>query len=165
MKDNRSENERIESLLRSVHMAEPSPLLKGRITAEAARAWNLSSSDSSWLVPLRWLAVSAAAAIVTIWLANYSSELALGQWRSGKILAAIEQPAEIDRLPELPSSLLARRLACMNQRSLTIGTSSLNDHVETIRRVLDETRHGGGSAPADGRSSLILHQAGDNSYS
>lgn len=165
MKDNGSENERIESLLRSVHMAEPSPQLKGRITAEAAKAWDQSSSDLSWLVPLRWLAVSAAAAIVTIWLANYSSDLALGQWRSPRIQAAIERPADVDRLPELPSSLLARRLACMNPRSLTIGASSLNDHVESVRRVLDEAVHGGGASPAGGRSSLILRQAGDNSYS
>jgi len=165
MKDNSSENERIESLLRSVHMAEPSPQLKERITAEAAGMWNRSSLELSWLIPLRRLAVSAAAAVVIIWLTNYSSDRALGRWRPAQGPAAIEQPAGIDALPELPYGPLARRLACVNRRSLTTGTSALSDRAETIRQVLDEARQSGASSPARGSSGLVPDRAGTYSYS
>ena len=165
MKDRYSENERIESLLRSVHMAEPSPQLKVRITAEAARMWNQSSSKPSWFIPLRHLAASAAAAVVIIWLANYSSDRALGRWRPANVLAVVEQPADIDALPELPYGPLARRLVSVNRGSLAIGTSSLSDRAETIRQVLDEAMQSGASSPAGGSSGLVPDQAAANSYS
>jgi hypothetical protein len=147
MKDTYSENERIENLLRTVHLTEPSPQLKERITAEAKKLWNQSSAEVAWWIPFRRLAVSAAAAVLIIWLANCSSDLALGRWRSANVLAAIEQPADIDALPELPYGPFARRLVSINRRSLGIDTSSLSDHVEKVRQILDEARQNGASSP------------------
>jgi hypothetical protein len=162
MKDNQSENERLESLLRSVHLPDPSPRLKERITAEAARMWNQSSLELSWSIPLRRLAASAAAAVVIVWLANYSSDRALGRWRSAKVPVVVEQPADIDVLPELPYGPLARRLVSINRGALPIGTLSLSDRAETIRQVLDEARQSGASSPAGGSSGLVPDQAAAN---
>ncbi|HUV64886.1 MAG TPA: hypothetical protein VMW24_13390 [Sedimentisphaerales bacterium] len=164
MKDNQSENERLANLLRTAHLSEPSPMLKERITTEARKTWNQSSLELSWSIPLRHLAASAAAAVVIIWLANYSSDRALGRWRAASIQAAIEQSADIDALPELPYGPFAKRLVSVNRRSLAIDGSSLSDHVAAVRQVLDEARQNGAPAPA-GRSRLIPDRAGANSYS
>ena len=165
MKDTYSENERTENLLRTVHLSDPSPQLKERIMAQAKSVWNQAASEVPWLIPFRRLAASAAAAVVIVWLANYSSDRALGRWRSVNVLAATEQPADIDALPELPYGPFARRLVSVNRRSLVIDTSSLSDHVERVRQVLDEAMQNGASSPTGGRSRLIPDQAGANSYS
>lgn len=165
MKDAYSENERIENLLRTVHLSEPSPHLRERITAEAKKVWNQAPSELPWRIPFRRLAVSAAAAVMIIWLANYSSDRALGRWRSAQVLAVVEQPADLGALPELPYGPFARRLVSVSRRSLGIDTSSLNDHVERVRQVLDETRRNGAASPAGGRSRLTPDQAGADLYS
>ena len=164
MKDKYSENERLENLLKTAHLSEPSPQLKERITAEAKKLWNQSFQELPWLIPFRRLAASAAAAVLIIWLANYSSDRALGRWRSANVLAAIEQPGDFDALPELPYGPFARRLVSVNRRSLVVHTSSLSDHVERVRLILDETRQNGAPAPA-GRSRLIPDRASTDFYS
>jgi hypothetical protein len=164
MKDKYSENERIENFLRTAHLSEPSPQLKERITAEAKKLWNQSSGELPWWIPFRRLAVSAAAAVLIIWLANCSSDYALGRWRAAKIVAAVEQPGDIDTLPELPYGPFVGRLASIGRRSLVIDASSLSEHVERVRQILDETWQNGAPAPV-GRSRLSPDRAGVNSYS
>lgn len=164
MKDGYSENERLENLLRMAHLSEPSPQLRERITAEAKRVWNQAALELPWRIPLRRLAVSAAAAVLIIWLANCSSDYALGRWRAAKVLMAVEQPADIDALPELPYGPFIGSLVSVSHRSLVIDTSSLSEHVGMVRQILDETWQNGAPAPV-GRSRLTPDRAGAYSYS
>jgi len=164
MKDAYSDNERIENLLRKVHLPEPSAQLKERITAEARMLWNQSSGELPGRILFRRLAVSAAAAVLIIALANWCSDLAAGRWRSENVLAAIEQPADIDVLSDLPYGPFVGRLASAARGSLHIDASSLSEHVQRVREFLDEIWQNGGSAPV-GRSRLVPDKAGINLYS
>ncbi len=163
MKDAYSDNERIEKLLRTVHVPEPSAQLKERVTAEAKKLWNESAELPGRILFWR-LAVSAAAAMLIIGLANCFSDYASGRWRAGKVLAAVEQPGDIDALPELPSGPFVGRLASAARGSLGIDASSLSEHVQKVRELLDEIRQTGAPAPV-GRSRLIPDRAGANLYS
>jgi hypothetical protein len=164
MKDTYSDNERIENLLRKVHLPEPSPQLKARITAEAKKLWHQSSGELPGRILFWRLAVSAAAAVLIIGLANWSSDLAAGRWRSAKVLAAVEQPAGLDALPDLPSGPFIGRLASAARGSLHIDASSLSEHVQRVREFLDEIWQNGAPAPI-GRSRLAPDKAGINLYS
>jgi hypothetical protein len=162
------QNERIEELLRRAHIPEPSTHLKEWITAEAKKVWNQEPLELPWLIPFRFLAASAAAAIVIIWLANYTSECTLDQWSSGLVRAVNQGPAEIEALPEMPYGPFVRRLVSDNRRSSMIDASALNDHAEALRHVLDETQQNELAkppVPIGGRSLLIPNPSSDNSYS
>ena len=168
MNDKDMQNERIEELLRRAHVVQPSTHLKERITAAAKKVWNQESLELPWLIHFRFLAASAAAAIVIIWLANYTSNCSLGQWSSGPVRTVNQQPAEIEALPEIPYGPFVRRLVSDNRRSSMIDVSALNDHVESLRHILDETLQSEFAkppAPIGGRSLLIPNPSSDNSYS
>lgn len=168
MNDKDMQNERIEELLKRAHMPEPSTHLKEQITAAAKKVWNQESLELPWLIPFRFLTASAAAAIVIIWLANYTSDCSLGQWSSVLVRTVNQQPAEIEALPEIPYGPFVRRLVSDNRRSSMIDASALNNHVESLRHILDETLQSGFAkppAPAGGRSLLVPNPSSDNSYS
>ncbi len=164
MKDTDSDNEGIENLLRTVHLPEPSPQLKERITAEARMLWNQSSGELPGRILFRRLAVSAAAAVFIIGLANWCSDYAAGRWRSANVLVAVEQPADIDALPDLPYGPFIGRLVSAGRGSLMIDASSLGRHVQKVRQLLDEMWQNGAPAPV-GRSRLAPDKAGINLYS
>jgi hypothetical protein len=168
MNDKGMQNERIEELLRRAHVVQPSTQLKERITAAAKKVWNQESLELPWLIPFRFLAASAAAAIVIIWLANYTSNCSLGQWSSGLVRTVNQQPAEIEVLPEIPYGPFVRRLVSDNRRSSMIDASALNNHVESLRHILNETLPSEfvkPPAPIGGRSLLIPNPSSDNSCS
>jgi len=96
MKDDRCENERIENILNRAHLPAASPQLKQRITAEARNVWDQTSADIPWQIPLRHLVASAAAAVLIIWLANFSSDYTLAKWRPGDASVAAQQPTDFD---------------------------------------------------------------------
>jgi hypothetical protein len=148
MKDDYCEKEPIENILDRAHLLEASPELKHRITAEARNVWNQTSADIPWRIPLRHLVASAAAAVLIIWLANFSSDCALARWRSDCRLAAELQPAAFDALPEMPYGPFQKRLASVDRRSPVIDASALSDYIENVRKVLHETGESGVSAPA-----------------
>ena len=148
MKDDHRENEQIESLLTKAHMTEPSPQLKQRITAEARKVWDQTSADSPWQIPLRRLAVSAAAAVFIVWLANSYSDYTLARWRSDSPSTARVQPAVLDTLPEMPYGPFARHLAAVDRRASVIDASALSNYAETVRKLLDETGDSAAPAPA-----------------
>jgi len=161
-------DERLEDLLRKAHLSEPSAHLKERIISTAKNAWNQAPPELPWLIPIRRLVASAAAAVVIIWLANYSSDCTLAQWQFGKIPATIAQPTEIEALPEMPYGPFVRRLASLDRRSPEIDASRLNSHVDMLRHVLDESQQSelaSPPAPAGGRSRLTPNPSSDNSYS
>jgi hypothetical protein len=168
MNGKNAENERIEELLREAHLPELSPQLQERINAAARRAWNEAPHELPWLIPVRRLVASAAAAILIIWLANYSSDCMLAQWSSGAVHPASQQPADVEALPEMPYSPFVRRLASLDRRSSVLDASALNKHVEALQHVLDESPQSDFAkppAPAGGRSRLISNPPSAGSYS
>ncbi len=162
------QNKQLESILRRAHLLEPSPELKEQITAEAAKAWNQTSPELSWQIPIRRLLVSAAAAVFVIWLANCSSDYAVAQWRSGGPPVAHQELPNLDALPEISYSPLARHLVSTGRKPSITNASVLRNHAETVLRILDEAQQNGVSkppAPVEGRSRLLPTQPGFNSYS
>jgi len=168
MNDKDTQNEQLEHFMRRAHMHEPSSELKKRITAEAAKAWNQTSPELSWQIPIRRLLVSAAAAVFVIWLTNYSSDYTLAKWRPGGLEVAYQQPSNLDELTEIPYGPLARHLVSAGRKSSITDASALRSYTENVRRILDETQQNGVSkppAPAKGRSRLYPTKPGFNSYS
>ena len=168
MNEKDTQKEQLERFMRTAHLHKPSPELKERITAEAAKAWNQTSPELSWQIPLRRLLVSATAAVFVIWLANSSSDYALAKWRSGGLSIASHQPPNLDDLTEMPYSPLARRLVSAGRKSSMTNASALRNYTETMQRILNEAQQNGVSkppAPPEGRSLLLPTQPGFNSYS
>jgi len=155
MNDKNIQNEQLESLLRRARMPELSPELKERITAEATKAWNQTSPELPWQIPIRRLIVSAAAAVFVIWLTNCST-------------VAHQQPLDLDVLPEIPYGPLARHLVSTGRKPSLTDVSVLRNYTETVRRILDEAQQNGVSKPpasSEDRSLLLPTQPDFNSYS
>jgi hypothetical protein len=162
------QNKQLESILRRAQMPEPSPQLKELITAEAAKAWNQTSPELPWQIPVRRLLVSAAAAVFVIWLANYSSDYALARWQSGDLPVAHQKPSDLDALLEIPYSPIVRHLVSTGRKPSITNASALRNYAETVLRILDEAQQNGISkppAPVEGRSRLLPKRPGFNSYS
>ena len=162
------QNKQLESILRRAHVPEPSPELKEQITAEAIKAWNQTSPELSWQIPVRRLIVSAAAAVFIIWLTNCSSDYTLARWQSGGLPVAHQKPSDLDALPEIHYGPLARHLVSTGRKPSITDASVLRSYAETMRRILDEAQQNGVSkppAPVEGRSRLFPTQPGFNSYS
>jgi len=168
MNDKDTQNDQLERFMRKTHLHKPSPELKERITAEATKAWNQTPPELSWQTPVRRLIASAAAAVLIIWLANYSSDYTLSRWQSGGLSVASHQPSDFDAPPEIPYSPIARRLVSTGRKPSITDASALRNYAETVLRVLDETQQNGvpkSPAPVEGRSRLLPTQSGFNSYS
>lgn len=163
-----AKNRRLEDFLRKAQLRVPSPQLKQQIITGAKKTWNQAPAEIPWLIPFRRLAASAAAAIIIIWLANYSSDFAMAQWRSVKFPAATKQPPDLESLPEATYGPFVRRLVSANRRPATIDASALSDHIEALQNILDEaqqTNTAAPSAPSDGTSHLISNPPNSSSYS
>ena len=161
-------NDKIENLLRRAHPSEPSPLLKERITTEARKAWNQTSLEIPWQIPIRRLAASAAAAVLIISIANFSSDHALEKWSPGDVQVAQEQPLDLEILPDMPYRPFVRHTVSINRKRSITNASALRDHAERIRQVLNEMQQNGASneqEPDGGRSRLFPTQPVSDSYS
>ena len=168
MKDDYCENDQIESLLARAHVPEPSPQLKQRVTAEARKVWDQTPADIPWQIPFKRFVASAAAAVLIIWLANFSSDYTLAQWRPGGASVTAQQSTDFDTLPEMPYGPLAKHLASVDRKPRVIDASALSDYVENMRRILEQAQQNGVSMPSvppGGSSRLIPGRAGANSYS
>ncbi len=162
------ENDKIERLLRKAHLPEPSPLLKERITTEARKAWNQTSLELPWQIPVKRLVASAAAAMLVISIANYFSDLTLAHWWSGSVPITRLQPSDLDVLPEMPYSPFVRHLVLVNRKPSIIDASALRDYTERLQQVLNEMQQNGssnGQVLDEGRSHLFPAQLGFGSYS
>jgi len=163
-----AENKHIEDILRKAYLPEPSPELKKRITTEAEKTWIQTSLELPWQIPVRRLIVSAAAAVLIIWLTNRSSDYALSGWHSAKPQVTSHQPPDLDALAELSYSPLARHLVSASRKISGIDASALRSYAETVRRILDESQQNGVSksqAPIEGRSQLLPGRSDSSSYS
>ena len=162
------ENDRIENLLRKARPSEPSPLLKERITAEARKAWNQTSLEMPWQIPIRRLAASAAAAVLIISIANFSSDHALKGWYPRDIRTTREQPLDLEILPDMPYRPFVRHTVSVNRKPSINNASALRDYTERVRQVLNEMQQNGASnqpVQDGGRSRLFPAQPGSGSYS
>ena len=168
MNDKHTQNEQLERFMRKANLHKPSPELKERITAEAKKTWNQTSPELSWQIPVRRLIVSAAAAVFVIWLTNCSSDYAVARWRSSGPKVAHKQPLDLDALPELSFSPIARHFVSSSRKTSITEASALRSYAERMLLILDEAQQNGASkppTPAEGRSSLLPTQPGFNSYS
>jgi hypothetical protein len=171
MNEKNAENERIEELLKRARLTEPSPRLKEQVITEAKRVWNRAPLELPWLIPVRRLAASAAAAALIVWLANCSSNFMLPRWRAERAptsnRAQDARDTGVEALPEMPYSLFARRLATFDRRSFVLDASALSRHVEALRHALNELQQSDVAkppAPTSGRSRLILNRPNPNPY-
>lgn len=156
--ENDAKNKRLEALMRKAYLPEPSPQLKERITAEAKKAWTQAASDVPWQIPIRRLAVSAAAAVLAVWLANCSSDYVLGRRMTGGVPVAgrVSDQNDINALPEMPYSPFVRRLVSVHSESSGFDASALIDRAEAYRRILDEALQSTFSQPPqDGPQSRL----------
>ena len=162
------ENDKIENLLRKAHPSEPSLLLKERITTEARKTWNQTSMEMPWQIPIRRLVASAAAAVLIISIANFSSDLALERWGPGDVRATKEPPPDLEILPDMPYRPFVRHMVSVNRKPSTTDTSALRNYTERVRQVLNEMQQNGVSNQPvrdGGRSRLFPVQPGSDSYS
>jgi hypothetical protein len=103
-----------------------------------------------------------------IWLANYSSDYAMALWQTGGPQVAHKQSLDLNELPELSYSPLARHLVSASRKPSITEASALRSYAEKMLRILDEAQHNGASkstAPIEGRSHLLPSQPGLYSYS
>ncbi len=162
------ENDKIEHLLRRAHPSEPSPLLKEQITTEAKKAWNQTSLEIPWQIPIRRLVASAAAAVLIISIANFSSDHTLERWSPGDVRATKEKPPDLEILPDMPYRPFVRHTVSINRRPSINNASALRDYTERVRQVLNEIQQNGASneqVPDGGRSRLFPDQPVSDSYS
>ena len=162
------ENDKLEHLLRRAHIPEPSPQLKERITTEARKAWNQTSLELPWQIPVKRLVASAAAAMFVIFIANYFSDLTLAHWWSGSVPITRLQPPDLETLPEMPYSSFVRHLVSVNRRPSMTDASALRNYAERVRQILKETQQNGASnehVPDGGRSRLFPAQPHSDYYS
>jgi len=162
------ENDKIENLLRRAHPSEPSPLLKERIIAEARKAWNQTSLEIPWQIPIRRLVASAAAAVLIISIANFSNDHALERWLPIDAQATKEQSPDLEIMSDMPYRPFVRHLVSINRKPSITNASALRDHAERVRQILNEMQQNGASnqpVPDGGRSRLFPAQPVSDSYS
>jgi hypothetical protein len=162
------QNERIESLLRKASLPEPSSELRERITSEATRIWNQTSLEIPWRIPVRRLVASAAAAVFVIWLAHCFSDYSVARWQRGGASTTSQQPSELDLFPEMPYAPSVRHLTSISRKYPATDASGLRHYIETMHRLLEETRQNEISNPTDpagSRSRLHPDRTNSRSYS
>lgn len=162
------ENNKIESLLRKAHIPEPSPMLKERITTEARKAWNQTSLEIPWQIPIRRLVASAAAAVLIISITNLYSNHTLKRWCQRDIRATTEQPPELEILTEIPVRPFIRHMVSVNCKPSPTDNSALHNYTERLRQVLNGMQQNGasnGQVLEGGRSCLFPPKLESDSYS
>ena len=93
MKATDGQFDEIERCLKRARPAEPSAELKARIVGSARETWSKAPADIPWRIPLRHLAVSAAAAVLIVSSANYFSAAAVAPWQASRpVTAGSKQP-------------------------------------------------------------------------
>jgi hypothetical protein len=168
MNDKDIENNKLEHLLRKAHPSEPSPLLKERITTEAKKAWNQTSPEIPWQIPVMRLVASAAAAVIIISISNLFSDHALQQWNSRDASTISKQIPDFEVLVETTYSPFVRHLALVDRKPSIHEATALRDYTERVRQVLNEMQQHGasnGQVPNGGRSHLFPVQPGSDYYS
>ena len=160
-------NNETERLLGKTRLAGPSQQLKEQITEAAGNAWRETQGDVHWMIPLRRLGLSAAAAVLIVLLADYVSEQVVTQHRRGAVSTRRELP-DLDTLPEAPYGALVRYHVMAIRKPSRNDTSALREYGQRMQELLDEAQHHGVSDPPDstnGRSHGLPERPRFASYS
>jgi len=168
MNESNPEHERIEHLLRRTHLPGPSPQLRDRVTNAARQAWDQAQEDVPWRIPLRRLALSTAAAVIAVALANHLGDVPGPRARPHDRVAASVPNPEVEELAEMVYGPARWRLTTHSRKSPAVDGATLGDRMENIRAVLDEMQDDGlqaQPAPGGGRSRLLRNRLHLGSYS
>ena len=142
------QNNDIERRLKQARPAGPSDEMKRQVLGEARRAWVARPSPVPWRIALRRLAISAAAAVFIVALANIWSDWAVTQSRkSGPVPVAQEldaKPRWANGESELGSGWLLGHMAIVRTPA-AVDPRALLNYVQTLRDALDQAHENGSS--------------------
>jgi len=168
MNETNAEHERIERLLKQAHLPQPSSQLHDRVTAAAKQTWDREATDVPWKIPLRRLALSAAAAVIVVSLASHLGNVAGPRaHRDDPVAASVSDP-DMEEMAEMVYSSSRHRLGTGRRRTSGISGARLRDKMESIRAVLEELESNdiqAQPAPSGGRSRLLRNRLRPGSYS
>ena len=147
MNETNAEHERIERLLKKAHLPQPSSQLHDRVATAAGQAWDQEPTDVPWQIPLRRLALSAAAACLVASAANHLSDRVTSRARSYAAPAssvAQVRDASDDSFGAWVEDLPYRyRLGSIRPYRRLIDSQVVRDRMETLNRMLDAMNHNG----------------------
>ncbi len=154
MNRDNEEHAGIEGLLKRVRPPEPSSELKARVLRIAGEAWLDASAGVPWQIPIRRLAISAAAATVLVSLANlYGDRASAHRPPAPTPIAERVEPCDLDVMMDPDASLI--RYTVTTARSAQPDASAFLDYLERVREALGETERDEASdspAPTERRS-------------
>ncbi|MBN2134030.1 MAG: hypothetical protein JW741_31290 [Sedimentisphaerales bacterium] len=168
MSHGHDENDKVERLLQAARPGAPIGQLKARVTKAAREAWREGPADVPWRVPLRRLAVSAAAAALIVSLANLAADRSLMRGRAGGARVAQRETVDLEGVPEEVYGSVARRLLAANLRAPQAVGARLEEYREQMRQVLEEAQENGVANPPrapNGRSRLLPVPSASEAYS
>lgn len=149
--------EKLEHLLKQARPVAPTPQLKVRVTSAAGKAWGRATLEVPWQVPLRRLAVSAAAAVLVVSLAKAFSNCIAPGWHHTESPATRSESIDLNDLSLTGYDAYVRHLTASTCRSSGASGLTLRDHMERVREMLKESRsseNGRPSTSPPGRSWL-----------
>jgi len=156
----------IEQCLKQARLAPPSDELKARVLGSARETWASAPADIPWRIPLRHLAISAAAAVVIVSSANYFSTAAVAPWQASRPVALRMEAAHSEDMPEVPYSPFVRHLIATSGAPAH-DASVLLDYFQSVRKTLDGAEQddaADGSGPSGQESRLLPAGAKIDSY-
>ena len=143
MNETNAAHERIEQLLKQARVPEPSNPLKDRVTVAARQAWEKGPADVPWRIPVRRLALSAAAAALIVSLANHFANFDRpGAHPESNSAASVEIPYS-EAIPEAAYAPLVKRRVYLGRQPAGADASTLRRYVENIEKILDEMEDNG----------------------
>jgi len=146
----------IERHLKRACLAKPSAELRQRTIGAAKETWEKAPADIPWRIPLRHLAVSAAAAVLIVSCANYFSQAALAPWQAGRPGTTRMQAAHFEDTPEMPYSPFVRHLIATSGAPAH-DAAALLDYFQSVRKTLEGAEPddaADGSGPGERESRL-----------
>ena len=166
MKATDGQFDELERRLKQAHLGKPSDELKARIVGSARETWDQAPADIPWRIPLRHLAISAAAAVLIVSCANYFSTRAVAPWQAGRPGAVRMEVAHSEDTPEMSYSPFVRNLIATSGTP-TYDASALLDYFQNARKTLDgaeQDEAADGSGPSDRESRLLPAGAKIDAY-
>ena len=165
MKAQRDKNRDVEQVLKAACPTGPSSQLKRQVIGAAKRAWRREPQEISWQVPLRRLAVSAAAAVLVVSLTNLAVDRSLVRWQAGGRWVASREPSDVEAVSEAVYAARVRYLVGTVRRA---SAADWREYREQMQRVLDEAQERGTPdrpAAPNGRSRLPSVPVGTGAFS
>lgn len=127
----------VEGVLRRVRPHEPSAELKAKVLHAARDAWRQDSAGVPWQVPIRRLAISAAAAAVMVSFANLYGNGASAHHPAAAPVTGYAEPCDLDAMTDVYSPFI--RAMAMAERQTQRDAAGLLNHLEMIREALRES--------------------------